>query len=162
MIKPLRDEAGYSLVEVMASIVILTIAIIPMVSMFDMGLKTANTGSNYDKARAFANERLERAKVLPYAEVNGNNFPQAGVSPVACVPGNAGCRRYNVSSVPTSVGLPVGSSYRVQKQYVVVPNGPAAALQNSNTDSKMIRVTVTVTWPRGSINVSGIVAGGLA
>src|SRR5204863_2984077 len=57
-----RGEAGYSLVEVMASIVILAIAIIPMVGMLDMGLKTATSGSNYDRARALANTNLEKIK----------------------------------------------------------------------------------------------------
>ena len=39
MDKP-SEESGYSLVEVMASIVLLSIAIIPMVAMFDVGLRT--------------------------------------------------------------------------------------------------------------------------
>jgi prepilin-type N-terminal cleavage/methylation domain-containing protein len=50
--KRLKNEAGYSLVEVMASIIILAVAILPMVGMFDMGLTSATRGSNYDKARA--------------------------------------------------------------------------------------------------------------
>ena len=35
----IRGESGYSLVEVMASIIILSLAILPMVGMFDMGLR---------------------------------------------------------------------------------------------------------------------------
>lgn len=49
--KRLREESGYSLVEVMVSIIILAIAILPMASMFDMGLNSATAGSKYDKAR---------------------------------------------------------------------------------------------------------------
>ena len=66
-VKCFREEAGYSLVEVMASIIILAIAILPMVGMFDMGLRTATTGSNYDKARTLANLKMEEAKSLPFA-----------------------------------------------------------------------------------------------
>jgi prepilin-type N-terminal cleavage/methylation domain-containing protein len=65
----LNMESGYSLVEVMVSIIILTIAILPMVGMFDMGLRSATTGSNYDKARALANLKMEEAKSLPFATV---------------------------------------------------------------------------------------------
>ncbi len=58
-----RGESGYSLVEVMASIIILTLAIIPMVGMFDMGLQSATRGSNYDKSRALANLKLVMTNV---------------------------------------------------------------------------------------------------
>ena len=61
----------------MASIIILTLAILPMVGMFDMGLQTATRGSNYDKSRALANLKLEEAKSLPFADAE-NNFPEAG------------------------------------------------------------------------------------
>ncbi len=57
----LRGESGYSLMEVMVSIMLLTIAIIPMVAMFDMGLNAATRGSNHDKARALAKKQLEQA-----------------------------------------------------------------------------------------------------
>lgn len=70
-----RSEAGYSLVEVMVAIMLLTLAIIPMVSMFDAGLRAAVLGSNYDKARALANERLEEVKALPYEEVVSRYAP---------------------------------------------------------------------------------------
>ena len=65
----MKGESGYSLVEVMASIMILAIAILPMVGMFDMGLQTATRGSNYDKSRALANLKLEEAKSLPFADL---------------------------------------------------------------------------------------------
>ena len=68
MTRRLKNEAGYSLVEVMVAIVILTIAIIPMVGMFDMGLTTANLGSNYDKARALANTNLDKVRALSYSD----------------------------------------------------------------------------------------------
>src|SRR5918996_4894234 len=79
-VKRLRKDSGYSLVEVMASIIILTLAILPMVGMFDMGLQTATRGSNYDKSRALANLKLEEAKSLTFASLQ-NNFPVANSTP---------------------------------------------------------------------------------
>ena len=94
-----NNEAGYSLVEVLAAIMILSIAIIPMVGMFDMGLKSAASSGNYDKARALANAKLEEVKSLPYSKPGApadsllekykpQNEPGAtpgpGVSPVSC------------------------------------------------------------------------------
>ena len=69
MIKRLRDESGYSMVEVLAAIIILSLAILPMVSMFDAGLRAAVLGGNYDKARALANSNLEEAKSKGFAEI---------------------------------------------------------------------------------------------
>ena len=147
--KRIRGESGYSLVEVMASITILAIAIIPMVSMFDMGLKSSTTSSNYDAARAFANERLERVKLLSYAQVR-DNFPTASSTPNA-----SGAYTSASLAVPTSAGLPGGSTYTVNKQYVTLLVDDSS-LTNSTTDSGMIRVTITVNWSgNGSITVSG-------
>ncbi len=150
----LKNESGYSLVEVMASITILAIAIIPMVSMFDMGLNAATRGSNYDKARAFANERLERAKVLPYRQVR-DNFP---------VPSSFDTNGTSISSdldVPEDAGLPDGSTYTITKQYVSL-NPDTSSFEDATTDRWILRVTVTVDWNSGSsITASGVVARGL-
>jgi prepilin-type N-terminal cleavage/methylation domain-containing protein len=91
----LIEERGYSLVEVMVSIMILAIAIIPMVGMFDMGLKSATTGSNYDKARALADSNLEKVRSLPYSTATAtykpvNAAPTAG-TPVSCDSGIFDC-----------------------------------------------------------------------
>lgn len=64
-----RDEAGYSLVEVVVSILILSIAIIPMVAMFDAGLRAATLGGNYDTARTLANQNLEQVKAMDFGQV---------------------------------------------------------------------------------------------
>lgn len=147
MIKRLTDEAGYSLVEVLASIVILTIAIIPMVAMFDMGLKSASTSGNYDKARAFANKKLEQAKSLSYSEVRGN-FPRTGDgTPTTGSPATI--------DNTTEAGLPNGFNYSVVKRYKCVsgsssscttPTGGTSFLANSSTDIGVIEIAVTVGW----------------
>ena len=41
------------------------LAILPMAGMFEMGLRSATSGSNYDKARTLANLKMEEAKNLP-------------------------------------------------------------------------------------------------
>jgi len=71
----LSEERGYSLVEVIVSIMLLAIAIIPMVGMFDTGLKSATAGDNYDTARALAYTNLEKVRSLPYATAKVNYKP---------------------------------------------------------------------------------------
>ena len=64
-------ECGYSLVEVLAAIVVLTVAIIPMVGMFDAALGAVTASGDYDAARACAGQELEQIKSLPYEAVGG-------------------------------------------------------------------------------------------
>ena len=64
-------ESGYSLVEVLAAIVVLTVAIIPMVGMFDAALGAVTASGDYDAARACAGQELEQIKSLSYETVAG-------------------------------------------------------------------------------------------
>lgn len=129
----LEGEAGYSLVEVMVSIMLLCIAIIPMVGMFDAGLRAAVLGSNHDKARALANEKLEEIKALPYS----NPDPDANSVIEKYPPGTTNC-----------VGaIEPGFSCEVQTTYARV-NGTAVV---SDPDVRtMMQVTVRVTRDGGT------------
>ena len=133
----LKQETGYSLVEVIVSIMILTIAIIPMVSMFDAGLRSATTAGNYDKARALAKKELEAAQSLPYGAVK-TNFP------------NAPCT-FDTSGLCESVDRQDPNAefsafrFTIRKQYVQ-PNASETAFVNADEDKGMMRVTVIVGW----------------
>jgi hypothetical protein len=154
----------------MVSIMILAIAILPMISMFDMGLTSATTGSKYDKARALANLKLEQAKGLPFdSTVNTvqdlkDNFPMAaGTTTTYNLNSNS---RY-VSNPMTQAGF-TGFQYIIQKQYMKLPSAAPAAAQedflpctpaNSCTPpTTLIRVTVTVQWNGNTIKTLGLVA----
>jgi prepilin-type N-terminal cleavage/methylation domain-containing protein len=153
--KRLTEESGYSLVEVMASIMIFAIAIIPMVGMFDMGLNSATKGSNYDKARALANQKLEQAKSLPFATVR-DNFPET--APTTTTYDGLG---YYQSAWKTEPGSDFANfDYQIEKQYIDQPPtdsgdppdpaDPTEYFEESPTATNLIRVTVTVRWPDGN------------
>ena len=134
--KLLREEGGYSLVEVMVSILLLSVAIIPMVGMFDMAARTTATAGRYDQARTLADRNLEKVRSLPYADAKvtykpANATPTAG-APVSCTSGIFTC---NVTTT-----------------YV---NNSFAA--NSGSTTKM-QVVVTVTWSGRSYTTTGLVA----
>jgi prepilin-type N-terminal cleavage/methylation domain-containing protein len=174
--KRLREEYGYSLVEVMAAIVIMTIAILPMAAMLDTGLRSATKGSNYDKARTLANLKLEQAKNLPFVEVR-DNFPEAvGTATLYDAAG------YYQSDWRTDAAQDywdpadnftdfANFQYRVEKQYMrqpcldpdtQVPDPdcpPSVNFEPSNTETALIRVTVAVRWGDGNTyTTSGLVA----
>ena len=146
--KRLRQESGYSLVEVMVSIVILAIAILPMFGMFDMGLNSANRGSNYDKARALANKQLEQAQSLSYGTVR-TAFPNA---PCAFdVNGRCEVGNLEVPLAEDPGGEFDNFRYAIRKQYVE-PNGNGFV--NADDDTGMMQITVVVGWGGAAFNAT--------
>ncbi len=142
----LREESGYSLVEVMASIMILALAIIPMVSMFDMALNAATRGSDYDRARTLANEKLEEIRALPYNQ-----------------PGGAADSAVEKYTPGTSVPDTQGKFTRTVTTKFFVENPTTQNFEeaaNSPTQP-MMRVTVTVGWGGNSYTTTGFVASGV-
>jgi Tfp pilus assembly protein PilV len=55
----------------MVAMVVLTVAVVPMVGMFDAAIGAADASADYDKARMCAVQKLEQLKSLPYEAVEG-------------------------------------------------------------------------------------------
>jgi prepilin-type N-terminal cleavage/methylation domain-containing protein len=132
-------ERGYSLLEVLAAIMILSLAILPMIGMFDAALRAAVLGSNYDKARALANEKLEEVRALPYEQ------PGAAADSVT--------ERYPPSS-PVA-GTEDIFDYTVRTKFV------DAAFSNpgDSPPTSQMRVEVEVEWQGKSYTTTGFVSG---
>ena len=165
--KRLREESGYTLVEVAVAIIILAVAILPMFGMFDMGLNMATQSSNYDKARTLANMKMEEAKSMPFVDVE-DKFP---VDPSTPDPATG---YYNSGFIPetgpTSADF-TNFEYRVEKQYMQQP--PTGIGDDTLADPEefepcgpcdpptgLIRVKVTVQWddPVKTYTTFGLVA----
>lgn len=140
----------------MASIVMLSIAIIPMVAMFDTGLRTAVLGGNYDQARALANKQLERVEGLPYVTVR-DSFPASGSTPSG--------GSYVSGSLSDSDFS--NFAYTVTKRYKCLSSATTSCVNttdssanfaDSTTDQGLLEVQVTVTWDGKTYNATGIKA----
>ncbi len=139
--KLLKNESGFSLVEVVVAIVLLSVAIIPMVGMFDAGLRAAVVGSNYDRARALAHEEFEEIRSLPYAN------PDAAVNSVVEIypPGTRNC----TDAIPAPFGC------EVRTAYARLDNASSSIVDDAAART-MMRVTVTITWSAGSYRTTGL------
>lgn len=147
MIKLIKNESGYSLVEVMVAIMLLAIAIIPMAGMFDAGLRAAVLGGNYDSGRALANKQMETAKNLSYADAR-DKFPVNSSTPSTAT-------GVYVSSNQTDGDFP-NFTYKVRKAYVTL--GPTGITEDA-TASTMMNITVTVNWGSGNeYSTTGLVS----
>ena len=162
--RPLKEESGYSLVEVMVAIIIMALAILPMAGMIDMGLRSTTEGSKYDKARMLANLKLEQAKNLPFDSLDDtirdvrDNFPEDAGTVTAYDPDTG---HYESGAMPAPPGFPTSMTYVVEKQYMAQPStDPGAASEDfrlcdpggsdpataCDPGTNLIRVTVTVQW----------------
>lgn len=123
------------MVEVLAAIVILSLAILPMVSMFDAGLRAAVLGGNYDKARALANSNLEVAKVDLSEVEDSSECPVKDESVFSC---------------------DVDTSY----VYLDATEADTAEFRESGPGDPddMVRVRVTVEWDDSEYITYGVVA----
>ena len=132
----------------MVAMLILAIAIIPMVSMFDAGLRAAVLGGHYDQGRAIANEELEETRALPFRRTP--NPPADSVVEIY-PPGTKAC----------TGAMPAGFTCQVQTAYALVT---PAGITPEPTARTMMLVTVTVTWDSGSnsYTTTGLVSSGAA
>jgi len=136
--------------EVMVAILLLSIAIIPMVGMFDAGLRAATQGSSYDQARALANKQMETAKNLSYEDAR-DKFPVGSSTP------NASTGVYESANQPDPPnGDFPGFTYKVRKAYVKL--GSTGIVEDASART-MMSVTVTVNWGSGkSYSTTGLVS----
>ncbi len=155
MIERLRDQSGYSLVEVMVAIMILALAILPMVSMFDAGLRAAVLGGNYDTARALANKQLERVQSLSYAAAQ-NSYPSPPASGTDEEFDTNGRSLYTNRADPDP--LFDGFTYDVEKQFMEAPEPGDTVFGTANEDNGLMRVTVTVRWDGKRYETNGLKA----
>lgn len=150
-----KEESGYTMVEVIASIIILSLAILPMAGMFDMGIESATAGSNYDKARTLANLKMEQAKSLPFDSTDAtiqdlkDNFPEAAGTTTTYNGSGYYQSAWKSVTGPASADF-TNFQYRIEKQYMQQPTASSTQFATSSTATNLIRVTVTVKWPDGS------------
>lgn len=149
MTRLFREESGYSLVEVIVAMMILAVAILPMVSMFDAGLRAAALGGNYDKARALAGKQLEVAKSRSYADVR-TAFPVTPSTP------DSSSGIYQSGSLSDTQFS--GFTYTVRKEYVALVGGSIQPGTAARSLQHMMQVTVVVRWSGGEYTTTGLVS----
>lgn len=123
---------GFSLIEILIAIVILSISLLALASLMVTTTQNNSFGGHMTEAATFAQDRLEELKVTPWGNV------VTGTDPLP-KPGSTGInyiRTWNVSILPN-------------------PSPPPPPWLN-NENELLKTVTITVTWNDGinrSINI---------
>ena len=133
----------------MVAMMILAVAIIPMVSMFDAGLRAAALGGNYDKARALAGKQLEIAKSKPFLEVR-DGYPVPSSAPSLAT----GVYQSGERSDPEFPGF----SYTVRKEYVALEGNSIQPGPTAKALRRIMKITIAVEWSGGTYETTGLVS----
>lgn len=99
------DESGFTLIELMVAVLVMTIGVIAVLTSFDSSRTLATSAEIRSTATAQAEREIERVKSQPWAQEALNSSPG---NPLGSTPADP---RYYVSSGPcdSSVNLPVHS-----------------------------------------------------
>jgi hypothetical protein len=130
---------------------ILTIAILPMVGMFDMGLKTASLGGSYDQARALAQKELAQAQILSYLDLVKESDSAGALPPKPYFPDCSGgaLAAFDPSGLSDTTGCTdpdfPGMTYEVKKQFLEPPDSEGKFVA-SNSNLGVLQINVLVRW----------------
>ena len=163
---PVRDDRGFTLVEVMVTMLILVIGIAGSIALIDGANARTLTTKEREAGNALNREVIEAARSVPYTKLN----PGSAITEVQAIAGLA-------DSTPASVAWTVvrrKQTYTVTMSVCSVDDGQddfgnktggsfcsSGGTGSDRNPDDYKRVTVTVTWTRGgttrSVRQSGIV-----
>lgn len=126
----LRSETGFTITELLATILVLTLGVFAIVNMFEMGLKTATGASVRTVATNLANEKIERTRNTAFDSITTDYL------------------RYALRESEPRSGYTFNISYDVQ-----TPTG-------TGYKEVTITVSWTTPAPASSVQVSTIIARG--
>src|SRR4030043_462139 len=117
---------GFSLIEVLISLVILSISLLALAGLMVTTTQNNSFGGRMTEAATFAQDRLEELKMTPWLNIAGG----ADSKPYQEIP-NYYTRTWNVSILPNPSPIPAGGPW---------PN---------NENQLLKTITIAVTWNDG-------------
>lgn len=110
------DEAGFTLVELMAALTILAVGIVGTIGVMNSSIRVAGTTGARSKGVAVATQHIETLRAVPYDQL----VPAAADDSYTTIQQNVGNRIYTVKRVvtlvdeatPGSTGTPVVKAYK--------------------------------------------------
>lgn len=106
-----KYQSGFTLVEILVSLVIVLILVIAFVPMFELVAKTVSSNKAKDTATSLANQQIEYLRTLPYIVVDDNGNIDESQQQLGTINGNP------PGSVPEVINKPIQN-----KEYIVRTN----------------------------------------
>jgi prepilin-type N-terminal cleavage/methylation domain-containing protein len=126
-----RNDEGFSLIEVMVAIVILTVGLLSLAQMMVVATNSNNLSGRMTSCSALAKEQMERLKATPFY-----TNPQAKVrNPLLTAGGDINATVGGYSQIFDSGGLPTGGAGMFEVRWQIADVATALPLQ-------MVRIQV--------------------
>ena len=119
----LRREDGFTLVELVIAMVVLSIAILALIAAYTSGFMTLNRATRVSSARLVADSQMERIRAVQYSAIKLNTTCGASCTEDATFTGDTayssaaqvtGCTTTDSACLPTQTKTgPDGQSYRL-------------------------------------------------
>jgi prepilin-type N-terminal cleavage/methylation domain-containing protein len=77
-LKPLMKSAGFSLIEILIALVILSISLLGLAGLMATASQNTSFGGHIMEAATFAQDRLEEVRVIPWGSVATGNDTKTG------------------------------------------------------------------------------------
>lgn len=144
------DKRGFTLIEVLIAMALLSFGLMAVASLAGTIIKATESGRKQTQAVNLAVEKLEMLKAIPYADIQstggsgGITRACAGASPTfTCTPNGAA----GTSSAPTVTINNAAFTWNWTVTYVDLDGDAVVVEATGNADSRDIkRIDLTVTW----------------
>jgi prepilin-type N-terminal cleavage/methylation domain-containing protein len=134
----LRHEEGFTLVELLIAMIVLTVGILALVAAYSSGYAALNRATRVSSARLVADQQMERFRAVQYSAIKLNTTCGASCTEDATFTGDpayssaaqvTGCATTDSTCLPTSPSLSCGSGnpYPVKSVTVVVRSSALTA-----------------------------------
>lgn len=174
-----RSQGGFTLVEVMASLVVFTILLLGVTPLVASSLRGAALNREYTVAKNITTEAMERVRGLPFYDAASNRdvldlyFPNLGTGyssatksfTTTCTPGGASPTPSGPLACPPknsdgTARIPTGFTVTFKTEFVEVVLGSnpetyavvtpiAGWTSNAEPPARLLRLSVTTSWLQG-------------
>src|SRR5438132_10598666 len=147
-----RPDDGFTLVEMLAALTLLALAVVATTAVFWSGLRTAAAGSHRTDASGIAVREIEALHAVPYAQLGfyADQSPSAwkGQSTVVLGPCSTTCSTpFAPLIVPSGTATAAGVTYALARYVYWADEQGVNTAGTSTTFSQAYKATtVTVTW----------------
>jgi prepilin-type N-terminal cleavage/methylation domain-containing protein len=126
-----KNKLGYTLIEVMVAMFLISMAAITFSAMMPMAAKGSHMVSNYQQASSLVQNKIDEIRAVGYGRIDYTDLLAAGI----------------IDSSPTSSPY---SFTGVGGLDTILP-GASGTISVSNYSTTIKQVTVTVSWAGGGI-----------